>query len=209
MELTICPDYVKTKHGIKRDKRLVRTKKAIIEALIELLSEKELTEITVTELAESAGINRKTFYLHYDKVDDIIEDFGEDIFTYTDCVLRRHIEANGRIDIDVLFSAINSAITENLEFFRTFVRSGTYRVFISSGMRSEYIRTLRANMEMYFCGGALLSPYVMEFLVSGVTAMYIKWLDTELPAESLEDLSETAAALVSAVLAGCEVGRRE
>ena len=209
MELTICPDYVKTKHGIKRDKRLVRTKKAIIEALIELLSEKELTEITVTELAESAGINRKTFYLHYDKVEDIIEDFGEDIFTYTDNVMRRHIEANGRIDIDVLFSAINSAITENLEFFRTFVRSGTYRVFISSGMRSEYIRNLRASMEMYFYGGVLLSPYVMEFLVSGVTAMYIKWLDTELPTESLKDLSETAAALVASVLAGCEGGRRE
>lgn len=204
MELNICPDYVKTKHGIKRDRRLVRTKKAIIAALMQLLTEKDLSEITVTELSECAGINRKTFYLHYDRVEDIIEDFGEDIITYTDRVLRAHIEANGRIDIRVLFGAINSAITDNLEFFRIFVRSGAYHIFISASMRSEYIRNLRASMELYFRGGLLLSPYVMEFLVSGVTAMYIKWLGTDLPTESLEDLSESAARLVAAALGNAD-----
>ena len=200
MELNICPDYVKTKHGIKRDRRLLRTKKVIIAALMQLLTEKDLSEITVTELAERAGINRKTFYLHYDRVEDIIEDFGEDLLNYTDRMMRTHIETNGRINIRVLFGAINSAITENLEFFRIFVRSGAYHIFISSSMRSEYIRNLRASMELYFRGGLLLSPYVMEFLVSGVTAMYIKWLDTELPTESLDDLSESAARLVSSAL---------
>ena len=200
MELNICPDYVKTKHGIKRDRRLVRTKKVIIAALMQLLTEKDLSEITVTELAERAGINRKTFYLHYDRVEDIIEDFGEDLLNYPDRVMRTHIETNGRINIRVLFGAINSAITENLEFFRIFVRSGAYHIFISSSMRSEYIRNLRASMELYFRGGLLLSPYVMEFLVSGVAAMYIKWLDTELPTESLDDLSESAARLVSSAL---------
>ena len=205
MELNICPDYVKTKDGIKRDRRLVRTKKAIITALLQLLTHKELSEITVTELSECAGINRKTFYLHYDRVEDIIENFGEDILTYTDTVLRRHIEQNGKIDIGVLFEALNSTIMDNLEFFRVFVRSGAYHIFISASMRNEYIRSLRASIELYLRGGALLSPYVMEFLVSGVTAMYIKWLDTDLPTESLEDLSEKAAGLVAAALGQLEV----
>ena len=71
-------------------------------------------------------------------------------------------------------------------------------------MRNEYIRNLRASMELYFRGGLQFSPYVMEFLVSGVTAMYIKWLDTELPTQSLEDLSESAAQLVSAALGYAE-----
>lgn len=204
MELNICPDYVKTKHGMKRDKRLVRTKKAIISALMQLLTEKDLSEITVTELAKNAGINRKTFYLHYDRVEDIIEDFGTDLLNYTDRVMRSHIEANGRIDIRVLFGAINSAIKDNLEFLRIFVRSGAYHIFISASMRNEYIRNLRASMELYFRGGLQFSPYVMEFLVSGVTAMYIKWLDTELPTQSLEDLSESAAQLVSAALGYAE-----
>ena len=200
MEINICPDYVKTKNGIKRDKRLVRTKKAIIAALIELLTEKDLSEITVTELTERAEINRKTFYLHYDRIENIIADFGEDVLTYTERVLREHVEKNGSIDVSVQFGAINSAITENLEFFRMFVRSGAYHIFISTQIRSEYIKSLRATIAMYFRGGVLLSPFVMEFIVSGVTAMYIRWLETDLPTVSLDTLSETAAEMVSSAL---------
>ncbi len=200
MEINICSDYVKTKGGVKRDKRLLRTKKAIITALMELLTEKELSDITVTELTDRAGINRKTFYLHYDRIEDIITDFGEDLLSYTDRVLRRHIEANGRIDIGVLFSAVNDAVTDNLEFLRTFVRSGAYHIFISSAMRNEYINSLRASLALYFRGGVLFSAYVMEFIVSGVSAMYIKWLATDLPAVSLETLSENAALLVRSSL---------
>ena len=200
MDISICPDYVKTKNGIKRDRRLVRTKKAIIAALIELLTEKDLSEITVTELTERAEINRKTFYLHYERIENIIADFGEDVLTYTETVLRKHVEKHGSIEIEVLFGAINSAITQNLEFFRMFVRSGAYHIFISTQIRSEYIKSLRATIAMYFRGGVLLSPYVMEFIVSGVTAMYIRWLETDLPTVSLETLSETAAEMVSSAL---------
>ncbi len=206
MEINICPDYVKTKNGIKRDRRLVRTKKAIIEALILLLCERDLSEITVTELTERAGINRKTFYLHYDRIEDIITDFGEDVLTYTNGVLRRHIEKMGRIDIDVLFGAVNTAVTDNLEFFRLFVRSGAYNIFISSSIRSEYIRNLRASVEQYFRAGAVLSPFVMEYIVSGVSAMYIKWLSADLPTVSLDALSETAALLVASSLVHYEKG---
>lgn len=200
MEINICPDYVKTKNGIKRDKRLVRTKKAIITALIEMLTEKELSEITVTELTERAEINRKTFYLHYNRIEDIISDFGEDVLSYTENVLRTHIEKYGRIDIAVLFEAVNTAITDNLEFFKMFVRSGAYHIFISTRLRSEYIKSLRASLAIYFNGGMLLSPFVMEFIVSGVTSVYIRWLETDTPTVPLETLSSTAAEMVARAL---------
>ena len=200
MDINICPDHVKTKNGIKRDRRLVRTKKAIISALIELLTEKDLSEITVTELTERAEINRKTFYLHYDRIENIIADFGEDMLTYTERILREHVEKQGSVKIEVLFDAINSAITDNLEFFRMFVRSGAYHIFISTQMRSEYIKSLRATIAMYFRGGVLLSPYVMEFIVSGATAMYVRWLETDIPTVSLDTVSETASRMVAATL---------
>ncbi len=200
MEINICPDYVKTKNGIKRDKRLIRTKKAIIAALIDLLTVKDLSEITVTELTERADINRKTFYLHYNRIEDIIADFGEDVLNYTDKLLRDHVEKIGKLDVAVLFGAINTALTDNLEFFRVFVRSGAYHFFINSKVRSDYIKSLRASIALYFKGGVLLSPYVMEFIVSGVTAMYIHWLETDMPAVSLDALSQSAAEMVSRAL---------
>ena len=45
----------------KTDLRIIRTKQAIRNAFAELLSRKELSEITVKEIADVAYINRKTF----------------------------------------------------------------------------------------------------------------------------------------------------
>ena len=42
-----------------------QTKQRLYEALIHLLQQKSLREITVRELTELAGISRGTFYFHY------------------------------------------------------------------------------------------------------------------------------------------------
>lgn len=52
------------------DKRIERTKKFILDALSQLLEEKKIEDISVTELCKKADINRSTFYLHYDSVVD-------------------------------------------------------------------------------------------------------------------------------------------
>ena len=47
----------------KTDLRVVRTRAAIDRAFEELVCEVGLDKVTVKDLAERAGINRKTFYL--------------------------------------------------------------------------------------------------------------------------------------------------
>lgn len=47
------------------DARILRTRSALHEAIIGLASTKSVGEITVSELADKAGINRVTFYKHY------------------------------------------------------------------------------------------------------------------------------------------------
>ena len=68
-------------HNIKNasDKRVIRTKKAIREAFLKLLSERDLNDITVKSLAENAGINRKTFYNYYTGIYQIIEELQNDL----------------------------------------------------------------------------------------------------------------------------------
>ncbi|WP_169865166.1 TetR/AcrR family transcriptional regulator [Sutcliffiella halmapala] len=54
----------------KTDRRILKTKKAITEAFLELFSDKEIEQITINEIAERANVNRGTVYLHYtDKYD--------------------------------------------------------------------------------------------------------------------------------------------
>ena len=47
------------------DRRIVKTRKAIRCAFAELLTQKTMQEITIKDIAETADINRKTFYAHY------------------------------------------------------------------------------------------------------------------------------------------------
>ena len=44
------------------------------EALLLLLEKKEYEFITVKEICEKAGVNRSTFYLHYESIDDLLEE---------------------------------------------------------------------------------------------------------------------------------------
>lgn len=54
----------------REDLRVRRTKKALFDAFMELISTKPFDEITVNELCDAAGIRRATFYKHYaDKFD--------------------------------------------------------------------------------------------------------------------------------------------
>lgn len=41
-------------------------------ALIELLEKKDINYITIKELCDKAGVNRSTFYLHYESINDLL-----------------------------------------------------------------------------------------------------------------------------------------
>lgn len=54
-----------------------QTKKKIYQALIKLSKTKFIRDVTVSELCRTAAINRSTFYLHYQDIDDLILELGE------------------------------------------------------------------------------------------------------------------------------------
>ena len=61
----------------KTDRRTLKTRKAIFESLAELLTEKELRNITVQELSDKADVHRVTFYKHFMDVYDAYDQLEE------------------------------------------------------------------------------------------------------------------------------------
>lgn len=55
----------------------VRSRRMICDALMELLDEKPLDKITVTDITNRADVSRGTFYLHYEKVGDVISELQD------------------------------------------------------------------------------------------------------------------------------------
>lgn len=61
------------------DLRVVKTKEALQNMLLELLNEKALEDITISELCRRARVNRGTFYLHYSQIEDLFEEYFREI----------------------------------------------------------------------------------------------------------------------------------
>ncbi|MFZ4197943.1 TetR/AcrR family transcriptional regulator [Paenibacillus sp. NPDC058898] len=56
------------------DRRIVRSKEALKQALLSLLSQKSFSSISITEIVELANYNRGTFYTHYDNKESLLDD---------------------------------------------------------------------------------------------------------------------------------------
>lgn len=54
------------------DKRTLRTRKALRQALVKLIEETPVDEVSVSTLAEEADINRGTFYVHYKSIPNML-----------------------------------------------------------------------------------------------------------------------------------------
>lgn len=63
----------------KTDRRIRRTKKAIKEAIIEVLKNKNVENVTIKELADKADITRATFYQYYRDPVDTLEQLQKEI----------------------------------------------------------------------------------------------------------------------------------
>lgn len=61
----------------KSESKYFNTANRIDEAFISLLDKKDFESITVKEICQKAGVNRSTFYLHYDTTDDLLMECNE------------------------------------------------------------------------------------------------------------------------------------
>ena len=72
--------------GEKTDPRIARTHAAIISAFLELACEPETGKISVKAITDRAGINRKTFYLHFESIealfDEVMNNVMDDFFEH-------------------------------------------------------------------------------------------------------------------------------
>ena len=64
-------------NNVSIDRRYQRTHKAIIHTAIELALAGGWKKVSVTKLAERANINRNSFYLHFDTINDVFDEIEE------------------------------------------------------------------------------------------------------------------------------------
>lgn len=64
-----------------------KSKKAIKDALLEIMYEKDFKDITVSELLKKANVSRGTFYAHFSNLDDVKQQLIYDLYSHADNIL--------------------------------------------------------------------------------------------------------------------------
>jgi len=70
------------------DPRIIRTRRMLRDAFVELLEEMDVEKISVNKLAERATINRVTFYLHYRDIQDMMEKMADDMIEELNAIVQ-------------------------------------------------------------------------------------------------------------------------
>lgn len=176
-----------------QDKRVVKTRRAIREALITLLRDREMEDITVVLLAETAQVNRKTFYAHYEKVEDVgwdlINEFVEQIAAYMEQARAKKKPITAATFVE-LFA---QAYPLHPDLFRDIFTAPNY-AFLSQNiqiiMKREIMRYLHIPRR---------SPkhsHVISFVIGGLFGAYRDWFASgqKMP---LSELTELLSNMVS------------
>ena len=83
------------------DRRQRKTREAIFKAFIELLSEKEFSQITVGEIISRADVGRATFYAHFETKEFLLKALCEELFCHIfDAMNHEHPEHRHLFDCE-------------------------------------------------------------------------------------------------------------
>lgn len=191
----------------KRDSKYFITAEKMDQALFELLEKKDLAYITVKEICAKAGVNRSTFYLHYETMGDLlaesVEWLNERFFDSMNQQARKPLADPMAHSPEELFFITPEYLTPFLDYIREHRR--LFRTVLENAGVLQLNRTYEKMLQQVFI--PVLQRYqvqeedwhyMMSFYVRGLMAIVSEWLRGDCR-ESVEQLTGVMQRCVGSV----------
>lgn len=196
----------------KNESKYFNTAVKMDEALITLLEKKEFPYITIKEICDAAGVNRSTFYLHYENTADLLRET-------TRYIIDKHLG---------YYSAETSSISLRYE---TCERSEL--VFVTAEYLTPYLTFIKENQRIFKVAikqfntmnfgevygnmfthifNPILSrfrvpekerAYIMKFYLTGIFAIVMEWLDKDCE----DDINDIIKIIIDCVMGERGLGK--
>lgn len=174
-----------------------RSRQRIKTAVADLLAEKPLDKITVSDVVKRAGINRGTFYAHYANIPDVINHLVEDAFYR----LKDALTAGSPTLEDIPGIAVRELQTileEDLEFYRKIISINS-SISVQSQLSDIMLDYLMAHEAEYSISGHEEYVFRLRFCIGGLAKLYQDWFQGLL-AISLDTLTTKAEELLRSIM---------
>ena len=146
------------------NQRIILTKKLLKDSLLKLLNKKDILSISIKELCELSGINRSSFYRHYDNISDLLDEIVDDIINM---IIKTNESASNDPE-----NAL-SYISDTIEFF---FKNTEYDSLIKSS--SFVLDKLFKKVENELNKNRYLknNKYLINYLINGSYGVIKDWI---------------------------------
>lgn len=180
----------------KIDRRVIKTKKAIRNAFIEIISYKNIDDITIKEIADKADVDRKTIYNYYRGVYDIVDEFISDtIHTFDEILIKVGDTTNILENPMVVFNALNDVLSENYKLYSSIINSTSTKLKDQLTISSkEYAKNQIIKLDLPLKNIKDLD-IVVNYHCSGIISIYEEWFKSK-SNKSLQEISNIVAKII-------------
>nr|WP_239565456.1 TetR/AcrR family transcriptional regulator [Brevibacillus fulvus] len=174
----VCRVTVK---GQNIDRRIIRTKQLLKEALITLINEKGYDAITVQDLADRATVNRATFYLHYHDKQDLLDHSMAEVLSSLEERLRS-LATHQPVGATALISLFEH-VAEHADFYAVMLGKRGFPGFMASMTQlfQTYFQSLLENCSKHDNRSDVPKEITIRYITSAYLGVILWWLENGMP----------------------------
>lgn len=167
------------------DRRVIRTKAAIRRTFEQMIVDMDYQKITIKELAQRAGINRKTFYLHYTSLEELFNELQSELVQRLTEVVEDATTDKDASRLKQYLICFHNLVMENPLLHKKLMFNTSYD-FIFSNVNSTLMNKWLLELFPKSTESEELS-LIFEITCSVIFTAYKSWFyhDSKLPVERL------------------------
>lgn len=151
----------------KNNMRKKKSQEKIEKVFLELIQDKEINEITVTDICEKTKLNRSTFYANYLDIYDLVEKIKENMLNTFFSLYKDEVNSKSH---SYNFLKLFYHIKENQLFYKTYFK-------LNLDLSNSIIFIDNLELSRFYLNKEDID-YHIEFFKAGLNAIIKKWLNT-------------------------------
>lgn len=170
------------------DRRVKRTKKALYDALLILLKDKSINEITVTELTTLADVNRATFYFYYTDLIDMLQQIQNEAFESFKEVIQKATISVSTIEGFTEYAERLLAYCKENESLVRFIINNDINNQLYTYIRQLMLTNIPNTKEIF--GENNPAKFISNYVINAMIGVCIDWMDDgmKIPPRDLAEL---------------------
>ncbi len=163
------------------NRRVRMTKQMMKDALLELLEQQKLVNITVTAICETADIHRSTFYNYYSDPEELLKDIEQDFLDRIPTP-PKELDQNNQEQLLEATTAYFDDVKKNKKAYRVLFSESTGNSFapkLVEFLCSGYVGVGEK-------GDELTTRFIRLYIANGMVGMLREWIEKDCSISSRE-----------------------